>query len=96
MLSTLIIVFREVLEAMLVVGIATAAAREAHIANRWIYGGIAGGLIAAIVVGLFADMLSASMQSMGARCLRKFAGLVRMWREAVRRNLFYPWLWGWL
>jgi len=28
MLSTLIIVFREVLEAMLVVGIATAAARE--------------------------------------------------------------------
>jgi len=31
MLSTLIIVFREVLEAMLVVGIATVAAREVNI-----------------------------------------------------------------
>jgi len=69
MLSTLIIVFREVLEAMLVVGIATAAAREAQIAVRWIYGGIAGGLIAAVVVALFADMLSASMQGMGQEVL---------------------------
>ena len=69
MLSTLIIVFREVLEAMLVVGIATAAAREANIATRWIYGGIAAGLIAAIVVALFADMLSASMQGMGQEIL---------------------------
>jgi len=69
MLSTLIIVFREVLEAMLVVGIATAAAREAHIANRWIYGGIAGGLVAAVIVALFADMLSASMQGMGQEVL---------------------------
>jgi len=69
MLSTLIIVFREVLEAMLVVGIATAAAREANIATRWIYGGITAGLIAAIVVALFADMLSASMQGMGQEIL---------------------------
>jgi len=69
MLSTLIIVFREVLEAMLVVGIATAAAREAQIQVRWIYGGIAAGLIAAIVVALFADMLSASMQGMGQEIL---------------------------
>ncbi len=69
MLSTLIIVFREVLEAALVVGIATAAAREANIAYRWIYGGIGGGLIAAITVALFADMLSASMQGMGQEML---------------------------
>lgn len=69
MLSTLIIVFREVLEAMLVVGIATAAAREANIAPRWIYGGIAAGLIAAVGVALFADMLSASMQGMGQEIL---------------------------
>ncbi len=69
MLSTLIIVFREVLEAMLVVGIAMAAAREANIATRWIYGGITAGLISAIVVALFADILSASMQGMGQEIL---------------------------
>ncbi|MDQ6981760.1 MAG: FTR1 family protein, partial [Mariprofundus sp.] len=69
MLSTLIIVFREVLEAMLVVGIATAAAREANIQTRWIYGGIGGGLIAAILVALFADFLSGSMQGMGQEVL---------------------------
>jgi len=65
MLSTLIIVFREVLEAMLVVGVATAAAREANIHYRWIYSGIGFGLVAATVVALFADILSASMQGMG-------------------------------
>ena len=65
MLSTLIIVFREVLEAMLVVGIATAAAREVHISTRWIYAGIAGGLITALIVAMFADLLATSMSGMG-------------------------------
>jgi len=65
MLSTLIIVFREVLEAMLVVGIATAAAREVNISTRWIYGGVLGGLLAAIAVAMFADVIAASMRGMG-------------------------------
>lgn len=65
MLSTLIIVFREVLEAMLVVGIATAAAREVNIATRWIYGGVLGGLFAAVLVAIFADLIAVSMQGMG-------------------------------
>ncbi|MBL4774545.1 MAG: FTR1 family protein [Mariprofundus sp.] len=65
MLATLIIVFREVLEAMLVVGIATAAAREVNISARWIYGGVFAGLIFACVVAMFADLIAASMQGMG-------------------------------
>jgi len=65
MLATLIIVFREVLEAMLVVGIATAAAREVNISARWIYSGVFGGLIAALIVAMFADFIASSMQGMG-------------------------------
>jgi len=69
MLSTLIIVFREVLEAMLVVGVATAAAREVNISTRWIYAGVLGGLLAAIVVAMFADVIAVSMQGMGQEIL---------------------------
>ncbi|MDQ6999230.1 MAG: FTR1 family protein [Mariprofundus sp.] len=65
MLSTLIIVFREVLEAMLVVGIATAAAREVNIGARWIYGGLLAGLFTAMIVALGAEFIAASMQGMG-------------------------------
>ncbi|MDX8387866.1 MAG: FTR1 family protein [Ghiorsea sp.] len=65
MLSTLIIVFREVLEAMLVVGIATAAAREVNIAIRWIYGGVLAGLFVAVLVAMSADLIAGSMQGMG-------------------------------
>jgi len=65
MLATLIIVFREVLEAMLVIGIATAAAREVNISTRWIYGGVFGGLVIACIVAMFADLIAASMEGMG-------------------------------
>jgi len=65
MLSTLIIVFREVLEAMLVVGIATAAAREVNISPRWIYGGLLAGLVTAMIVALCAEFIAAFMQGMG-------------------------------
>lgn len=65
MISTLIIVFREVLEAMLVIGIAMAASKEIHTNLRWIYGGVFGGLIVAAIVALFADMIATSMSGMG-------------------------------
>ncbi|MDX8412676.1 MAG: FTR1 family protein [Mariprofundales bacterium] len=69
MLATFIIVFREALEAMLVVGIATAAAREVKIGCRWIYGGVAGGLAAAIIVALFAESIAALASGMGQEVL---------------------------
>ncbi|MES0370811.1 MAG: FTR1 family protein [Mariprofundaceae bacterium] len=65
MLTTLIILFREALEAMLVIGIAMAASKEIHANLRWIYGGVAGGLIIAGIVALFADLIAASMSGMG-------------------------------
>ena len=65
MISTLIIVFREALEAMLVIGIAMAASKEIHTNLRWIYGGVLGGLIVAAVVALFADIIAGSMSGMG-------------------------------
>lgn len=65
MLTTLIILFREALEAMLVIGIAMAASKEIHANLRWIYGGVLGGLLIAGVVALFADMIAASMSGMG-------------------------------
>lgn len=69
MLATFIIVFREALEAMLVVGIATAAAREVKIGYRWIYGGVAGGVVAAIIVALFAEFIAALASGIGQEVL---------------------------
>lgn len=65
MISTLIILFREALEAMLVIGIAMAASKGIHANLRWIYGGVVGGLIIAGIVALFADMIAGSMSGMG-------------------------------
>jgi FTR1 family protein len=65
MLSTLIIVFREVLEAALVIGIAMAASREIHGSFRWIFGGVLGGMVVAMVVALFAQVIADSMSGMG-------------------------------
>ena len=65
MISTLIIVFREVLEAALVIGIAMAASKEIHGSFRWIYSGIAGGMMVAAVVAGFAQVMADSMSGMG-------------------------------
>jgi high-affinity iron transporter len=58
MLASLLIVFREVFEAGLIVGIVMAA--TAGVAGRgfWIAGGVAAGVLGACVVALFADRLS--------------------------------------
>ncbi len=66
MLATLLLVFREVLEAALVVGIVAAATRGVASRARWIGGGIALGMAGAVVVaicaGWIADALSGSGQ----------------------------------
>ncbi|MDR3518919.1 MAG: FTR1 family protein [Azospirillaceae bacterium] len=58
MLGSLIIVFREVLEAGLVVGIVLAASEGLPARGRWISAGIVGGLIGACLVALFADEIA--------------------------------------
>jgi high-affinity iron transporter len=65
MLAALIIVFREVFEAGLIVGIVLAVTRAVQGRNRWIGGGILAGVAAACVVAAFAGALSQLFAGMG-------------------------------
>ena len=65
MLATLIIVFREVLEAALVVGIVMAASRGVPKRGFWIAGGCAAGVLGALVVAGFAGEIAAALEGVG-------------------------------
>jgi high-affinity iron transporter len=65
MLAALIIVFREVFEAGLIVGIVLAVTSSVPNRNRWIGGGIVAGVLAACVVAAFAGALSQLFAGMG-------------------------------
>lgn len=65
MLASLIIVFREVLEAGLVVGIVLVATRGVPGRGLWTAYGIAAGVIGACVVAVFADTLFAAFAGSG-------------------------------
>ena len=65
MLAALIIVFREVFEAGLIIGIVLAVTRTVPRRNRWIGGGVLAGLLAACVVAMFAGALSNLFAGMG-------------------------------
>ncbi len=57
MLATAVIVFREVLEAALIIGIIAAATRAIPGSRRWLAGGVAVGLLGASLVAGFADVI---------------------------------------
>jgi high-affinity iron transporter len=65
MLATLIIVFREVLEAGLIVGIVLAATNGVPRRGLWIGYGVCGGIIGACVVAAFAGQLSSLFEGSG-------------------------------
>jgi high-affinity iron transporter len=65
MFAALLIVFREVLEAGLIVGIVLAATEGVIHRGRFIAGGIAGGVLGAGIVALFADALSNAFAGAG-------------------------------
>lgn len=65
MSATLLIVFREVLEASLIIGIALAATRGVPRRNLWINLGIGGGLAGAVVVAFFAEAIAGSLEGLG-------------------------------
>ena len=65
MLATLIIVFREVIEAGLIVGIVLAATKGVAGRGRWIGLGIAMGVLGACLVAAFADTLSNMLAGTG-------------------------------
>jgi high-affinity iron transporter len=65
MLGAAIIVFREVFEAALIVGIVLAASSGARGRDRWVSGGIAAGLVGAGLVALFASNIAAAVSGTG-------------------------------
>ena len=65
MLAALIIVFREVFEAGLIIGIVLAVTGSVPHRNRWIVGGVVAGTAAACVVAAFAGALSQLFAGMG-------------------------------
>ncbi|MEA3161458.1 MAG: high-affinity iron transporter, partial [Gammaproteobacteria bacterium] len=65
MLAALIIVFREVFEAGLIIGIVLAVTRSVSGRNRWIGGGVLAGILAACVVAGFAGAISQLFAGMG-------------------------------
>jgi high-affinity iron transporter len=65
MLASLIIVFREVIEAGLIVGIVLAATRSVPRRGLWVAAGVLGGVLGACVVAAFAGELGALFSGSG-------------------------------
>jgi high-affinity iron transporter len=65
MLPTALIVFREVLEAALVVGIVLAASQGVPRRGAWVGAGIAGGIAGAALVAGFAEQIAAALAGVG-------------------------------
>jgi high-affinity iron transporter len=65
MLGSAVIVFREVLEAALIVGVVMGASRGAIGRGRWVSGGIALGTLGACIVAAFAGRLSDALEGRG-------------------------------
>ena len=83
MLVSLIIVFREAMEAGLIVGIILAATKGVATRGRWIAGGIAAGVAGASVVAAFAAALSDALEGAGQEvftaCILLFAVVMLTW-----------------
>lgn len=86
MLGALIIVFREVLEAGLIVGIVMAATRGVPGRGRWVSAGIAGGVLGAAVVAAFAGVISQAFEGAGQELFNAgvlgVAVIMLMWHNA--------------
>ena len=65
MLASLVIVFREIIEAGLIVGIVLAATRGVPRRGWWVAGGVVGGTLGACVVAAFASELGALFNGSG-------------------------------
>jgi high-affinity iron transporter len=86
MLGALIIVFREVIEAGLIVGIVMAATRGVAGRGRWVSIGVAGGVVGAGVVAMFAGVISDAFQGAGQELFNAsvlgVAVIMLMWHNA--------------
>ena len=86
MLGALIIVFREVIEAGLIVGIVMAATRGVLGRGRWINIGIGAGILGAAVVASFAGVISQAFEGAGQELFNAsvlaIAVVMLMWHNA--------------
>ncbi len=65
MSAAIIVVFREVLEAALIIGIVLAASQGVKGRGLWVSLGVAAGIIGALITAVFADALSMAMEGVG-------------------------------
>ncbi|MEJ2396941.1 MAG: FTR1 family protein [Gammaproteobacteria bacterium] len=69
MFSTAILVFREVLEAALIIGLVAVASRELASRFKWISSGIGSGILGAILIAMMADVINNAAAGMGQELL---------------------------
>ncbi|MES1982946.1 MAG: FTR1 family protein [Pseudomonadota bacterium] len=69
MFGTAIIVFREVLEAALIIGIVAAATRNVPNSKRWLAAGLIAGLCGAGIVAAFTDVIGSMASGVGQEIL---------------------------
>ncbi len=65
MLQIAIVVFREILEISLIIGILSAATKDIKGHGKWILGGLLLGIIASLFIAFSADKISESLDGMG-------------------------------
>jgi len=86
MLGALIIVFREVIEAGLIIGIVLAATRGVRERGAWVGLGVGVGTIGAGIVALFAEAISNAFEGAGQEllnaCILGAAVIMLMWHNA--------------
>jgi high-affinity iron transporter len=86
MLGALVIVFREAIEAGLIVGIVLAATRGVPGRGSWVAAGIAAGALGAAVVALFAEVIANTFEGAGQELLNALvlgaAVVMLMWHNA--------------
>jgi len=85
MLGSSVIVFREVLEAALVITILLAATRGLIGRNHWIGGGVTMGVIGSVIVAFFASSIAAAFEGIGQELFNAgvlfFAVLMLAWHN---------------
>lgn len=85
MFGTAIIVFREVLEAALIIGIVAAATHNVPGSRRWLLAGLAAGLAGAAVVAAFTEVIGSFASGMGQElfnaCVLGIAVLMLAWHN---------------
>jgi len=95
MLGSALIVFREVLEAALIIAIVLGASRGVAGRGRWVAGGVAAGVLGAVVVAAFAGAISDAVEGRGqelfnAGVLLAAVGMLawhNVWMSAHARQL---------